>query len=140
MPKITAAQAKALAVAAINAANTLTEEQLLTKYDILFKTIENTAKDKKFDLVVGFTATAYSELIKLLQLYGYTVTVPVGVAVSASLNIGSEVLLLSLGKGAKANASILNIPSSTKVQTYNINWGTTNIGTLSGSIAGTFAG
>ena len=137
MPKITAAQAKAVAVAAINAANTLTEEQLLTKYDILFKAIENTAKDKKFDLVVGFTATAIQELSKLLQLYGYTVTASGGKGVSFS--IGSEVLPPALsGKGAlsRLGDSIQNIPANTPIQYYNINWGSINIVNLS---SGSFA-
>jgi hypothetical protein len=134
MPKITAAQAKAVAVAAINAANTLTEEQLLTKYDILFRTIENTAKDKKFDLVVGFTATAYSELIKLLQLYGYTVY-PLSTKASApsvSFSIGSEVLppVLS-GKISRVGDSIQNIPANIPIRGYNINWGSINIENLS---------
>jgi hypothetical protein len=138
MPKITAAQAKAVAVAAINAANTLTEEQLLTKYDILFRTIENTAKDKKFDLVVGFTATAYSELIKLLQLYGYTLTlVSYKGSPTIGLTIGSEAVVFGSGKLSVTKPSILNIPANTPIQPYNINWGTTTIGALSGvSFAG----
>jgi hypothetical protein len=137
MPKITAAQAKAVAVAAINAANTLTEEQLLTKYDILFRTIENTAKDKKFDLVVGFTATAIQELAKLLQVYGYTVTASSGKGLSFS--IGSEVLPPTLSGTGKSRItdSILNIPANTPIQYYNINWGSVNIVNLS---SGSFSG